>query len=161
MRPIVRALVLASALTGSSPLFAEDLVVSDLKAFSARMAAATQRCDADTVVDRVSPLATISGTGFAQGDMRMFRMNKAQYGQSVALSCTFTSYAYERTNEQISIDGDQATITADVAETIVHKGQRHSVKYREKAIVELIDGKLMLVQLLANLTEQNVAAVEK
>jgi hypothetical protein len=113
------------------------------------------------VVERISPLAVISGTGFAQGDMRMFRLNKTQYGQLLARSCSqFTSYEYERTNERISIDGDQATITADVAETIVHDGQRITTRHREKAVVELIDGKLMLVQLLANQTERNVAAVQ-
>ena len=161
MRTLARVFALTAALCGSSPLLAEELVVGDLKAFTARMDAATARCDVDTVVGRIAPLAIISGTGFAQGDMRMFRMNKTEYGQLLARSCTvFTSYQYERTNETISIDRDQATITADVAETMVYNGQRVSTRHREKAVVELIDGKLMLVQLLANQTERNVAALQ-
>ena len=47
---------------------------------------------------------------------------------------------YERTNETISIDGDQATITADVTETIVIDGREISSKVRERAIVEVITG---------------------
>ena len=159
MRTIVSALVFASALTGTTPLLAEDLVVSDLKAFTARMDAAAADCDVEAIVARISPLATISGTGFAQGDMRMYRMNKAQYGELLALACAeATNYNFSRTNERISIDGDQATITADVAETWVVKGRSISTKVREKAVVELIDGKLMLVQLLSNQIESNVAS---
>ena len=158
MRPLAFAF-LTSALTCSSPLLAEDLVVRDLKAFTARIDAATASCDVDTIIDRISPLATISGTGFAQGDMRMFRMNKSQYRELLTLSCAeATNYKYTRTNESISIDGEQATITADVAESWVIKGQTISTKVREKAVVELIDGKLMLVQLLANQIESNVAS---
>lgn len=159
MRTIARAFALAVALSCSSSLLAENFAVSDLKAFTARMDVAAAACDVDTVVDRISPLATISGTGFAQGDMRMFRFNKSQYGQLMKLRCAeLTDYRYSRTNEKISIDGGQATITADVSETWVMNGQTFSTKLREKAVVELIDGKLMLVQLLTNQTESNVAS---
>jgi hypothetical protein len=159
MRTVARAFALAAALSCHSVLGAENFAVSDLKAFTARMDAAVARCEIDTVVDRISPLAIISGTGFAQGDMRMFRMNKSQYGQLMALRCAEAmSYRYSRTNEKISIDGGQATITADVAETWVVKGQTFSAKVRERAVVELIDGKLMLVQLLANQIESDVAS---
>jgi hypothetical protein len=159
MRTIARFFAFTVAISCSSSLLAENFSVGDLKAFTARMDAAAARCDVNTIIDRISPLATIAGTGFAQGDMRMFRLNKSQYGQLMALKCAeLTNYQYSRTNEQISIDGDQATITADVAETWVLKGQSFSTKLREKAVIELIDGKLMLVQLLANQTESNVAS---
>ena len=159
MRSITRAFIFASALTGSLPLLAEDLVAGDLKAFTARMDAARARCDIDAVVERISPLATISGTGLAQGDSRMYRMNKASYGQLMKLLCDESlSYKYTRTGEHISIDGDQATITSDVAESFVSQGQNIVTKVRDKAVIELIDGKLMLVQLVSNQTEANVAS---
>jgi hypothetical protein len=159
MRTIARVLALTAAMSCSSPLLAEDLVINDLKAFTARMDAAGARCDVATIVDRISPLATISGTGFARGDMRMYRLNRSQYGQLLAQLCAdATNYTYSRTDERISIDGDQATITADVVETWVVKGQTLSTKVREKAVIELIDGKLMLVQLLANQIEADVAS---
>jgi hypothetical protein len=158
MRTIAAVFAVTAALSCSSPLLAEDLVASDLKAFTARIDAAVARCDIDPIIDRVSPLATISGTGFAQGDMRMFRMNKSQYRAMLTLLCTEgTNHKYSRTDERISIDGDQATITADVAESWDINGQTFSSKVREKAVIELIDGKLMLVQLLANQIESNVA----
>ncbi len=159
MRSITRALIFASVLTSSSPLLAEDLVVSDLQAFTARMAKAGASCDVATVVDRISPIATISGTGFAQEDYRIFRMNKQQYGKYLELVCMQASNThFSRTNEKISIDGDQATITADVAETWVIKDQKASSLVHEKLVVELIDGKLMLVQWLSNLTDNDVAS---
>jgi hypothetical protein len=77
MRSITRALIFASALTFCLPVLAEDLVVSDLQAFTARMDAVRARCDIDAVVERISPLATISGTGLAQGDSRVYRMTEA------------------------------------------------------------------------------------
>ena len=55
-----------------------------------------------------------------------------------------------RTNEKISIEGDQAIVTANVAETITLEGQQATTNLRERATVELIDGKLMLTQLHVN-----------
>jgi hypothetical protein len=159
MRTIALVFSLTAMLGCSPPLTAEELAHADLQAFTASMDAAVARCDVATVIDRISPLATISGTGFAQGDMRTFRLNKSQYGELLAETCArASSYDYSRTNEKISIDGDQATITADVAERVVINGQTLSTKVREKAVIELFDGRLMLVQLVANQVESNVAS---
>jgi nicotinamide riboside kinase len=57
---------------------------------------------------------------------------------------------YERSNEKITITGDQAMITADIAESIVVEGQKVDTKARERATVESFDGTLMLTQLVAN-----------
>jgi hypothetical protein len=154
MRSMVRILVLASALTGSSPLLAEDLVVSDLKAFDARITAAAERCDVAAVLDRISPIATISGTLFATGDMRMYRLNKAQYGELLKRLCAagVTSRSV-MSNENISIERDQAVMTADVVGTTVMNGQQTTSKSRQRLTIELIDGKLMYTQIHSNLVE--------
>ena len=150
MRPIVRALVVAVALLGSSPTLAEELVVSDIRAFGAQMDAAAQRCEVAKVLSRITELAVISGTGPAQGDM--FRMNRAQYGELLTVACASgRQWSSVRTNEKISIEDDQAIVTADVAETITLDGQQPTSRLRERATVELIDGKLMLTQLHVNL----------
>ena len=86
-------------------------------------------------------------------------MNKSTYGQIMKLMCDEAmSYKYTRTGERISIDGGQATITSDVAESFVSNGRNIVTKVRDKAVIELIDGKLMLVQLVSNQTEANVAS---
>ena len=153
MRTIVRALALACALT-AAPLLAEDLVVSDLKAFDARITAAAKRCEIDAVLDRISPIATISGTLFATGDMRAYRMNKAQYGELLKRVCAagVTSHSVA-SNEKISIERDQAVMTADVVETVVMNGRETTSKLRTRVTVELIDGKLMFTQIHSNLVE--------
>ena len=154
MRSIVRALVCASALTCSSTLVAEDLVVSDLKAFDAKLTAAAERCDVATVLDRISPIATISGTLFATGDMRAYRMSKAQYGELLTRLCAAGLVGHAVTsNEKISIEGDQAVMTADVVDTVVINGQQRSSKSHSRQTVELIDGKLMLTQIHSNLVD--------
>jgi ketosteroid isomerase-like protein len=151
MRPIARVLVLASALACASPLAAQELTVSALKAFTAKIDAAAKACDVDTIIDHVSELAILSGVGYQQGQMMRFRMNKSQYRELLTRVCaTAREYTNVRTNEKISIEGDQAIITADVAETLVLNGQTIATNVRERATVESIDGKLMLVQLVSN-----------
>jgi hypothetical protein len=151
MRPPVQVLVLAAALTCPAPLLAQEFSERGLKTFTAKIDAAAARCDIDTIVDHIAELAVISGTVYQQGQMRMFRMNKTQYRQMLTTTCgAASSYRYERTNEKISVDGDQATITADVAETMVVDGKEVSTRVRERATVESIDGKLMLTQLVAH-----------
>ena len=154
MQPLARILAATSALLCSSPLFAEELTASAVKAFGARMTAARERCESDAVVSRISPLATISATTFAVGEMRMSRMNKDQYRDQIAKRCAIGAQVrVAATNEKISIDGEQAVMTADVTETIALDGREQSVKYRQRVTVELIDGKLMYTQMLSNLVE--------
>src|SRR5688572_30383079 len=154
LRTIARVLALTAALGCSSPLLAEELAVGDIKAFDAKITAASERCDVATVVDRISPLATITGTAFAQGDMRAYRMNKTQYGDLLTRLCAAgRTWRSVISNEKISIEGDQAIMTADVVETVVMNGRQTTSKSRQRLTVELIDGKLMLTQLHANLVD--------
>lgn len=154
MRPIARILAATSALLCSSALLAEELTVSGVKAFDARMTAAGERCEVDAVVSRISALATISATTFALGDYRMSRMNKAQYRDQMTKRCAAgVQMRIAATNEKVSIEGEMAVMTADVTETVVLDGREVSVKVRQRLTVELIDGKLMYTQILSNLVE--------
>jgi hypothetical protein len=154
MRPIARVLVVTSALLCSSPLLAEELTVSAVKAFDAKLTAAAERCEVATVLDRISPIATISGTLFATGDMRAYRMNKAQYGELLTRLCAAGLVGHSvSSNEKISIEGDQAVMTADVVDTVVMNGQQRSSKSHSRLTVELIDGRLMLTQIHSNLID--------
>jgi ketosteroid isomerase-like protein len=151
MRRIARALVLVSALVCAAPLLAEELSTAAIKAFIAELDAATERRDADTIVDRIAGHAVISGTVLVLGQTHTFRVNKAQYREMLTQAwAAASSYEHNRTNEKISLDGDQATITADVAETIVIQGQQIETKSRERATVESLDGRLMLTQVVIN-----------
>lgn len=154
MQPIARILAATMALLCSSPLLAEELTASAVKAFDARMTAAGERCEVDTVVSRIAELATISATTFALGDYRMSRMNKSQYRDQMTKRCSAgVQLRIAATNEKISIDGEQAVMTADVTETAVLDGREVSLKVRQRLTIELIDGKLMYTQILSNLVE--------
>jgi hypothetical protein len=151
MQRFVRVLALASALGCSSPLLAQELSVSAVKAFTAKIDAAIASCNVDTIVAHVAELAVLTLNRNEQSGTRTVRLNKGQYRQLLTAACTASeSYEYDRTNEKISIDGDQAIITADVTEKIVIQGRTLETKTRERATVESIDGKLMLTQLVAN-----------
>jgi hypothetical protein len=148
---VVRALTLAAALAVSAPLVAQELSESALKAFSAKIDAAISDRDVDTIVQHIADYAVISGTADVQGQTRAFRMDKSQYRKMLTMTLAAAeSYEYERTNEKISIEGDQGVITADVTESMVIQGQRFTTKTRERATVRSIDGKLVLTQLVAN-----------
>ena len=152
MRPIAGVLILAATLLCSSALLAEELTVSDVRAFGPKMDAAAQRCDVDAVISGIAELAVISGTGVGVGDT--FRMNKAQYRELLTVSCASgRQWSSVRTNEKISIEGDQAIVTADVAETVTLEGRQATSNLRERATVEIIDGTLMLTQLHVNLVD--------
>ena len=154
MHPIARILAATSALICSSPLLAEELTVSEVKAFDARTTRAAERCEVDTVVNRISELATISTTTFALGDPRMTRMNKSQYREAMTRRCAIGSQVrIVATNEKVSIDGEQAVMTADVTETLSLEGREVTLKVRQRLTIELIDGKLMYTQILSNLVE--------
>lgn len=154
MQPIALILAATMALLCSSPLLAEELTASAVKAFDARMTAAGERCEVDTVVSRIAELATISATTFALGDYRMSRMNKSQYRDQMAKRCSAgVQMRIAATNEKISIDGEQAVMTADVTQTAVLDGREVSLKVRQRLTIELIDGKLMYTQILSNLVE--------
>lgn len=148
---LTRALLLACALLGSAPLAAEELTERDLKAFTAMIDAAIARRDADTIVKHIAEHAVISATVDVQGRTQTLRMNKSQYGQMLARTWNAaSSYEYRRSNEKIAIDRDQATITADITESMVVEGRQVNTKVRERATVESYDGTLMLTQLVAN-----------
>jgi hypothetical protein len=148
---LTRTLLLACALLGAAPLAAEELTERDLKAFIAKMDDAIARRDVDTIIGRIAEHAVISVTVNTFGQTQTLRMNKRQYRQMLETAWAGASgYEYDRSNEKITIAGDQATITADIAESMVLEGQKVDTKARERATVESFDGTLMLTQLVAN-----------
>jgi len=146
-----RTLFFTCALLASAPLTAEELTERDLKAFIAKLDEAIAQRDVDTIVERIAEHAVISVTVNTFGQTQTLRMNKRQYRDMLTLAWNgASSYEYDRSNEKITIAGDQATITADIAESIVVEGQKVDTKARERATVESFDGTLMLTQLVAN-----------
>lgn len=151
MQPLARVLILACALGCASPVPAQELTVGAVRAFTAKIDVAIQSCDVDTIVNHIAELAVLTLNKNEPTGTRTLRMNKAQYRQLLTTVCAaIEGYEYQRSNEKISIDGDQATVTADVIEKMVVQGRELEAKTRERATVESIDGKLMLTQLVAN-----------
>ena len=154
MQPIVRALFLASAVACAAPACAQELTVGAVRTFTADIDAATAACDVDAIVDRIAELAVITLTGNVNGSIGVLRMNKAKYREFMTITCeAATSHEYVRTNEHISIEGDQAIVTAEVHETTVVQGREIKTAAHERATVENVDGKLMLTQLVATQLE--------
>jgi hypothetical protein len=148
---LTRALLLACAVLASAPLAAEELTERDLRAFIAKLDDAIAQRDVDTILARIAEHARISVTVTVFGQTQTLRMNKTEYRQMLTTAWNgASSYEYHRSNEKITIAGDQATITADIDESIVVEGRKVDTKARERATVESFDGTLMLTQLVAN-----------
>lgn len=151
MQQLVRVFAAASALAFASPLLAEELTVASVKAFIAKIDEAAMRCDVDTIANNIAELASITLSGDLNGQMQILRMNKSKYREFMKITCAGgTEYRSTRANEKISIDGEQAVVTADKTESMAVQGQQMTTRVREKATIESIDGKLMLTQLVAN-----------
>ena len=151
MKSIAQVLVVASTLLLATPTLAQDLAQSSVKQFMATLDAAIASRDIETVATCVAENAMFSGSKHVDGQMRMFRMNKTQYLKALALTWgNASSYTYERTNEKIAINGDQATVTADIADSAVIQEQTLSSKVSETATVESVDGRLMITQVVAH-----------
>jgi ketosteroid isomerase-like protein len=149
----VRALILAFSLLSAAQAFAQDLSVNAVKELMALIDAAVTRGDFATVGQHMAEHATVSGTTTAGGQIQSFRMTKSQYIRTAsAVVAAAASHSYERTNEKISVDGGQATITADIAESTVLNGQTINSNSRERTTVESIGGVLMVTQVVANAT---------
>lgn len=151
MRPIAQILVVACSLLLAAPGLAQDLVESSVKHFLTKLDAAISSRDVDTIARSIAENAVFSGSMLVQGQMQTFRMNKSQYVKALKLTWdNAASYTYERTNEAIAISGDQATVTADVADSAVIRGQTLSSKMKETATIESVDGSLMITQVVAH-----------
>lgn len=150
MRRIAGAAVIAAAMLCSRPSSGQQLTVGDVRVFIAKIEAAAATCDIDTVSDHIAELAVVTLTGNVNGSMRVLRLNKSKYREFMAIACQAESRQAVRSNEKITINGDQALVTADVAETAVIRGRQITTVVREKATVESLDGRLMLTQLVAN-----------
>jgi hypothetical protein len=151
MRQLLRPLALSMALLCSVPVLAEQLTVGAVKAFSAKIDAAVSRRDTNAVLEQIAPFAQISGSVSAQGQTQPFRMDKSQYREALRAGWAMaSSYTYKRSNEKIALEGNQAVVTADIAETMVIGGQQISSRAYERATVEVIDGKLMVTKIFVN-----------
>jgi hypothetical protein len=151
MRPLIRTLLISAALLGSAPLFAAELTVAAVKAYTAKVDAAIARRDVNAVLEAIAEDARISVTVSMQGQPQTMRMSKSQYGQMLQLAWgAVSNYSNKRSNEKISIDGAEATVTADIAESMVINGQQVGSRSREQATVEYINGKLVATKITAS-----------
>jgi len=88
------------------------------------------------------------------GDMRMSRKEYAAMTRITFAMASDYSYRREDTHIDIAADGQSATVTDTTIERVVIMGQTVNSKAREEATIELIDGKPMIVRLVADANVQ-------
>jgi hypothetical protein len=153
VKAAARFFVLASALLLCMPAMAQELQASSVKELMARLDAALVSRDFQLIERHLAAHAVISGTTTAGGQTQSFRMNKTQYMTMLTtLMSAATDYSYERTNERISIEGDQATVTANVADSMVIQGRKVASTGSERCTVEYVDGELMVTRVVLSST---------
>ena len=67
----------------------------------------------------------------------------------VATWAHYSEYKYDRGNTKISINNDQAVISADITESININGQEMTGQSKEKVTVQIVDDKPKITKVVA------------
>ncbi|HVK56022.1 MAG TPA: nuclear transport factor 2 family protein [Burkholderiales bacterium] len=153
MKSIAKVFAFALSLALSVQVYAQEITEASAKEFLRKVDKAIASKDAAAFEKYISENADISGTITTSGQTQSFKFNKAQY--MAALRDTWTqasNYTYRRSNEKIVLSGAKATVTADVAESMVLQGQHVSAKSKEVGTLEKVNGVLMFTKVVAQST---------
>ncbi len=148
--------ILLSACSGSSKV--TTITENDVREIMQDVEKASSNRDIDRVAKYLAPSVVITiEEQTPAGPMRM-QMNRDQYISTLREVFSKTSeYEYRQENAVITIGstGRTATVEADIFEHIVFQGVEKKTMTREKAQLELIDGKILLTSLEGSVRESD------
>lgn len=151
MRAMIRLSLMLLAIGASTVSYAADISETSVMALIAQLDKAILAQDPEAVGILVSANADISVTITENGVKQSFRMNKAQYIESLkAAWAQVDEYAYERKNVKVQISGGKATVTATVVERMSVGGNRIASNSNESAVIESVRGRLLLTKASAD-----------
>lgn len=84
-----------------------------------------------------------------QGQTQVISPSKSEYLSLLEQGWAQSSnYKYSKSDVTIKIDGDKAFVSANVNESMTIQGQNISVFSKEKAVIELINGKPFITEIV-------------
>ncbi|RLT91036.1 MAG: nuclear transport factor 2 family protein [Ketobacter sp. GenoA1] len=134
----------------SSLAFSDTLTEKQVHQLIDRMDSAINAKDAKAVLEEMSDNIEIVINIEAQGQTQTMRPSKAEYKDMlVATWVHYSEYKYDRGNTKISINNDQAVISADITESININGQEMTGQSKEKVTVQIVDDKPKITKVVA------------
>ena len=152
MKKVANRLLIVFFLLAPSGVLAEALTEAMITGMIDKIDKAVSVQDAGVIASLMSTHVEIVMIVNAGGNTQVMRANKAQYLEMLQQGwAASTNYEYARTNMNIKIKSpNKAIVTTDVSESMTVNGQNMSGHTKEKATVELIDGKPLITRIVAN-----------
>lgn len=150
---ILAATALISGCKNSSPQYTA-ITENDVITVMNEVEKATITKDLDGVINRLAPFVVINVTMMGPEDPtfmpQQIQMTRDQYKEELKkVFSKLTLHEYKRENDKITISDDkQSAITeTDVIEVMVIDGKETRTTTHERAVLEIIDGKLVVTHL--------------
>jgi hypothetical protein len=150
---ILAAIALISGCKNSSPQYTA-ITENDVITVMNEVEKATITKDLDGVINRLAPFVVINVSMMGSTEPTLIpqqiQMTRDQYKEELKkVFSKLTLHEYRRENDNITIsDDEQSAITeTDVIEVMVIDGKETRTTTHEKAVLEIIDGKLVVTHL--------------
>ncbi len=146
---IIHAAVIALLISACSHSVSEK----DVNDFMAKADSAIAAKNADAFADLMSNSVQVNMSVSQNGSAQNTSLGKAAYIELMKQSWSVAQdYRYERTNVKISIQGNKATVSDDMHESMVVQGKRVSADSKETAILVREKGKLVILRVDASVS---------
>lgn len=135
-----------------SPLSsAEELTKESVSNFMRQIDVAIKAKDMGYISSIVSDDARFQLTTNLFGKTETLKSGKQQYLSDLSLGwATSANYKYKRLKLNVAIEGDKAIATGEVKESMIFNGRYYSAITKERTIVEIRGGKLVITQFTGN-----------
>lgn len=146
MKSLIGTIILLFSLH-ATPAYAQNITQQQIKTMLDAVSTAANQRDANAIASLLSDNVRIKILISFNGRQTLNTPNKQQY--LVMLKQTWNSlqsYSYQRQNTTVYMQGKSAKITADIIESMSHNGQSITTKAKEQAVIELVNGKLLITK---------------
>lgn len=151
MKTISKAIAFIFALVFSLQVGAQGISEASVKAFLAKFDQAIAAKNVAAIGQLLGNDVEILVTVTARGKTQKNKMDKTQYLAALRDHWSMTTnYTYRRSNENITISGNVATVSADVRESMMIHGQYVATRLKETATIELANGALAVTKVVGN-----------
>jgi len=131
--------------------FAQDLNREQVMDVVNRVDAAAEVRDAAAVGDALATDVKITINVDYMGQPQVMHATKNEYVAMLREGwAMYSEYKFEKSNLNIELEGSKAYVTADVYETMVLQGHRLTGTTKENAVIELVDGKALITQIVGH-----------
>ena len=129
--------------------FAAELTKESVNQLLNTVEQAAKKHNSDAIGEVLADNVMITMNIEIQGQTQVAKVNKGQYLSMLEQGwAQVSNYDYSKSDVEIELDGDKAYITANVNESMTVQGHDVSTSSHEEAVVELVNGKVMVTNIV-------------